>query len=139
MAWFQNEIVLGPYSRGFHLVTGQILAQMPEISQYRIGIAHLYIQHTSASLCLNECVEPEVRTDMESYFSRIVPEDWDSYTHTYEGLDDMPAHIKSVLLGVSVTIPISQGRLSLGRWQGVYLCEHRNRAELPPIGHHSAR
>ena len=130
MAWIQRDIVLKPYSRGFHLITEEITTQVPEISRYSLGIAHLFIRHTSASLCLSECVEPEVRTDLESFFNRIVPENSDHYAHTYEGPDDMPAHIKHVLLGASVSIPISNGRLALGTWQGVYMCEHRNRARV---------
>ena len=128
MAWIQKEFVLRPYSRGFHLITEEVLTQIPELAHYSLGMVHLFIRHTSASLCLSECVEPEVRIDLESYFNRIVPESPDHYTHTYEGPDDMPGHIKHVLLGASVTIPISDGRLGLGTWQGVFLCEHRNHA-----------
>ena len=126
MAWIQKDIALRPYSRGFHLITDQITAQVPEIERFAVGIVNLFIQHTSASLSLGECVEPEVRADLESFFDRIVPENPEYYTHTYEGPDDMPAHIKSTMTGSSVQIPISDGRLNLGTWQGIYLCEFRN-------------
>jgi len=128
MEWFQKEITLAPKPRGFHLVTREILQLVPELSQYRVGIAHLFIQHTSASLGINENADPTVRRDMESHFNEMVPENAPYYVHTTEGPDDMPAHIKSVLVGCSVTMPITGGRLNTGIWQGVYLCEHRNRA-----------
>jgi secondary thiamine-phosphate synthase enzyme len=128
MTWFQKEIVLSPKPRGFHLVTAEILEQVPEIRNYEVGLAHIFIQHTSASLTLNENADPTVRGDMESHFSKMVPEDAPYYEHTAEGPDDMPAHIKSALLGSSVVMPISGGRLNLGTWQGVFLCEHRDRA-----------
>ena len=128
MAWVQREIQLGARERGFHLITGEIRRQMPEIADFRVGVAHLFLQHTSASLALNENADPTVRGDMERHFNRMVPENAPYYQHTAEGPDDMPAHIKAVLLGSSVTIPISDGRLNLGTWQGVYLCEHRDRA-----------
>jgi secondary thiamine-phosphate synthase enzyme len=128
MSWLQKEITLPPKSRGFHLVTREILGQIPEIGEFTVGLAHIFIQHTSASLALNENADPTVRQDMESYFNRSVPEDAPYFIHTYEGPDDMPAHIKAVLLGSSVTVPIRNGRFHLGTWQGIYLCEHRNRA-----------
>lgn len=128
MAWYQKELVLTPRSRGFHLVTGQILAEMPEIGRFEVGLAHFFIQHTSASLALNENADPTVRSDMEAHFNHMVPENAPYYVHTYEGADDMPAHLKAVLLGSSLTLPIRHGRLHLGTWQGIYLCEHRDRA-----------
>ena len=127
MPWTQRTITLRPRQRGFHLVTREIMAQMPELAQYRVGLAHVFIQHTSASLAVNENADPEVRVDMESYFNRLAPENAPYFTHTYEGADDMPAHLKAALLGASVTVPIRDGRLHLGTWQGIYLCEHRNR------------
>jgi len=127
MSWQQKELLLKPKPRGFHLITDEILAGLPEIRCYRIGIAHIFIQHTSAALALNENVEPEVRADLEAHFNQLVPENAAHYTHNYEGPDDMPAHIKAVLIGSSVTIPITNGGLNLGTWQGIYLCEHRNR------------
>jgi len=127
MDWLQKTVHLTPKSRGFHLVTNELLAQLPELSTFTIGVAQLFIQHTSASLALSENVEPEVRADLETHFNRLVPEDAPYYTHTYEGPDDMPAHIKAVLIGSSVTIPVTKGRFNLGTWQGVYLCEHRQR------------
>ncbi|HEY51886.1 MAG TPA: YjbQ family protein [Caldilineae bacterium] len=126
MSWYQKEIRLSPKSRGFHLVTREIVRQLPELEAFRVGLAHLFIQHTSASLALNENADPTVRVDMESHFNEMVPEGAPYYLHTYEGPDDMPAHIKAALLGNSLTIPISNGRLNLGTWQGIYLCEHRN-------------
>lgn len=128
MVWHQYSINLSPRSRGFHLITDEIVRQLPALSTMRVGIAHLFIQHTSASLALNENVEPEVRADLEAHFNQLVPENAPHYTHTYEGPDDMPGHIKAVLIGSSLTIPITDGRLNLGTWQGIYLCEHRNRA-----------
>ena len=128
MAWYQKEIVLSPKRRGFHLVTREIVAQLPQIRELSVGLAHFFIQHSSASLALNENADPTVRQDMESHFNVIVPENASYYIHTYEGPDDMPAHIKAVLLGSSLTLPISDGRLNLGTWQGIYLCEHRDRA-----------
>ena len=127
MSWFQKEIFLQAKSRGFHLITQEIESQIPELRRYKIGLAHVFIQHTSAALALNENADPTVRQDMESHFNRLAPEDAAYFIHTYEGPDDMPAHIKAVLLGSSVTVPISNGRLNLGTWQGIYLCEHRNR------------
>lgn len=124
--WFQKNIVLNSRPRGFHLITQALIQELPELRQYKIGIAHFFIQHTSASLTINENVDPTVRSDFESFFNQSVKEDEDYYLHTYEGSDDMPAHIKSSLLGQSVTVPISQGELNLGTWQGIYLGEHRN-------------
>lgn len=127
MTWFQSIISLPPMARGFHLITSKILDGIPQVSQLRIGLLHVFIQHTSASLTINENADPDVRIDMETAINRVAPEDL-PFVHTLEGPDDMPAHVKSSLLGSSVTIPIAGGRLCLGTWQGVYLCEHRNRA-----------
>jgi secondary thiamine-phosphate synthase enzyme len=126
MSWHQREILLSARSRGFHLVTRELVAAMPEIGRFSVGLAHLFIRHTSAALALNENADPTVRADMEAYFSRLAPERAPYYTHTLEGPDDMPAHLKAILLGSSLTIPISDGRLALGTWQGIYLCEHRD-------------
>lgn len=128
MEWFQTEIRLSPKPRGFHLVTAEIESMTPEIGRIAIGLAHIFILHTSASLTLNENADPTVRTDMESHFNEMIPESAPYYRHTMEGPDDMPAHLKSSILGSSVTIPITSGRLNLGTWQGIYLCEHRDRA-----------
>jgi len=127
MGWIQKEIQLPPKSRGFHLVTAEISQQLPELHDFRIGLAHIFIQHTSASLALNENADPTVRQDMERHFNELTPENAPYFVHTYEGPDDMPAHIKAVLLGSSVTVPVKNGRFHLGTWQGIYLCEHRNR------------
>ncbi|EIC82837.1 secondary thiamine-phosphate synthase enzyme YjbQ [Serratia sp. M24T3] len=124
--WFQKEIKLKQRTRGFHLITDEILQQLPEIRQLSIGLCHVFIQHTSAGLTINENADPTVRQDFEGFFNRAVKEDEPWYQHDYEGSDDMPAHLKSSLLGCSVSIPISNGRLNLGTWQGIYLCEHRN-------------
>jgi len=126
MSWHQHEILLSPRPRGFHLITREIVAAVPEIGRYSVGLAHLFIRHTSAALALNENADPTVRDDMEAYFNRLAPENAPYYSHTLEGPDDMPAHLKAVLLGSSLTIPISDGRLALGTWQGIYLCEHRD-------------
>ncbi len=126
MSWLQKEITLAPKPRGFHLVTQEILAQLPELREFQVGLAHIFIKHTSASLALNENVDPTVRQDMETFFSRLVPDGAPYFLHSYEGPDDMPAHIKAVLLGSSVTVPVTQGRFNLGTWQGIYLCEHRD-------------
>ncbi len=126
--WFQKEITLAAKSRGFHLITLEISSQVPEIGNFSVGLATIFLQHTSASLSINENADPPVRSDLESFFNQAVPENEPYYIHTYEGSDDMPAHIKSVLLGNSVTIPITNGRLNLGTWQGIYLNEHRNHA-----------
>lgn len=126
MSSFQKEIALNPRSRGFHLVTNEILDAIPEVRGISIGIMQVFIKHTSASLTINENADSTVRQDFESHFNEFVPENAPYYRHTYEGPDDMPAHIKSSLLGSSVSIPISNGRLNLGTWQGIYLCEHRD-------------
>lgn len=126
--WFQSSIVLKPRQRGFHLITAEILQQLPQINNVNIGIAHFFIQHTSASLTINENADPTVRTDMESHFNHFVPENQAYYLHDYEGSDDMPAHIKSSLLGSAISIPIQKGELALGIWQGIYLGEHRDHA-----------
>ena len=123
---YQKEISLKPYNRGFHLVTSEILNKFPELNEIKTGLLHVFIKHTSASLTLNENADPTVRTDFESHFNKMVPERMPYYKHDYEGDDDMPAHIKSSLLGNSVTIPITNGRINAGTWQGIYLCEHRN-------------
>lgn len=125
--WIQKKFQLKAYRRGFHLVTREVLSEIPEVQQVSIGLLHLFIQHTSASLTLNENADPDVRSDLLMATNRIVPEDL-PYIHTYEGSDDMPAHIKSSLYGYSLSIPISKGRLQLGTWQGIYICEHRDRA-----------
>ena len=125
--WVQREVTLRPRPRGFHLVTGEIESAFPELRTVRIGLAHLFIRHTSASLTLNENASPDVRDDFEAYFNEAVPEDAHYWTHTIEGPDDMPAHIKASVLGPSLSLPVRDGRLALGTWQGVYLCEHRNR------------
>ncbi len=127
MQWLQKEIVLKPRSRGFHLVTDEVVRALPEMKNIRVGVAHLFIQHTSASLCINENADPTVRTDLERSFNELAPENAPYYVHTTEGPDDMPAHIKAALIGTSVTVPITNGRLNLGTWQGIYLCEHRDR------------
>jgi secondary thiamine-phosphate synthase enzyme len=126
MNWFQREIILSLRPRGFHLITHEIVAAAPEIGRFAVGLAHLFLQHTSASLALNENADPTVRADMEAAFNRLAPENAPYYRHTSEGPDDMPAHLKAVILGSSLTIPISDGRLALGTWQGIYLCEHRD-------------
>ncbi len=126
MKTVQKEIILKPRSRGFHLVTDEIIGQIEEISLFNAGILTLNLKHTSASICLNECADPEVRTDMEKFFNKIVPQNATYFEHTYEGADDMPAHIKSTMVGTSITIPITNGILNLGTWQGIYLGEHRN-------------
>ncbi len=126
--WHQKQIKLKSLRRGFHLVTDELLSQLPEIKQFRIGLAHFFIQHTSASLTLNENADPTVREDFESHFNQFVPENAAYYRHTLEGSDDMPAHIKASVLGSSVMVPVADGRLLLGTWQGIYLGEHRNHA-----------
>jgi secondary thiamine-phosphate synthase enzyme len=127
MAWVQKQIQLQPRSRGFHLITREVLAALPEVGKIRAGLLHVFIQHTSASLTINENADSDVRRDLESSLNAIAPEDF-PYVHTIEGPDDMPAHVKASLMGSSVSIPIGEGRLLLGTWQGIYLCEHRNRA-----------
>lgn len=124
--WYQKQIKLYARPRGFHLITAEIIRQLPDISRIEVGIAHLFIQHTSASLTINESADPSVRADFESYFNRIVKENEYYYQHTCEGSDDMPAHLKSSLLGSSLVIPVTNGQLNMGTWQGIYLCEHRN-------------
>ncbi len=126
MKWFQKQVELKPRTRGFHLITQEVLKQIPEIQNIKVGLAHLLLKHTSASLTLNENFDPDVRRDMESYFNNSVKENEPYFLHTSEGADDMPAHIKSSLLGNSLTIPITDGHFNLGTWQGIYLCEHRN-------------
>ena len=126
MKWFQKQVELKPRTRGFHLITQEVLKELPEIQNIKVGLAHLLLKHTSASLTLNENFDPDVRSDMESYFNNSVKENEPYFLHTSEGADDMPAHIKSSLLGNSLTIPITEGHFNLGTWQGIYLCEHRN-------------
>ncbi len=126
--WRQHRINLAAQRRGFHLITREVLSAVPELKDIQTGLLHLFIQHTSASLTINENADPDVRHDMEAYFSDAVPENAPYFLHTLEGPDDMPAHIKTSLLGPELTIPVSQGRLALGTWQGIYLCEHRNHA-----------
>ena len=123
--WIQKEILLSAKSRGFHLVTDEILENIPEIKTIKKGILHIFIKHTSASLTINENADPSVRRDFESHFNYLVPENQPYYTHTMEGPDDMPAHLKSSILGSSVSIPITDKKLNFGRWQGIYFCEHR--------------
>ena len=128
MQFIQKAISLKPFQRGFHLITPQVLREIPEISKIKIGQLQVFIKHTSASLTINENADPTVRLDFESHINKMVPENQPYYKHTFEGSDDMPAHIKASLMGVSVQIPITNGKLNLGIWQGIYLCEHRNRA-----------
>jgi secondary thiamine-phosphate synthase enzyme len=125
--WVQREITLAPRPRGFHLVTAEVVRGVPELRGLRVGIATVFMRHTSASLTLNENASPDVRRDFAAWFDRAVPEGAPYWTHTLEGPDDMPAHVKAALTGSSLTIPISGGRLALGTWQGIYLCEHRDR------------
>jgi secondary thiamine-phosphate synthase enzyme len=127
MLWHQAQIRLKPRSRGFHLITGELMAALPELATFEVGLAHFFIQHTSASLAVNENADPDVRADLERWMDRAVPEDAPYFEHTAEGADDMPAHVKATLVGASVTIPIRGGRLALGTWQGIYLGEHRDR------------
>ena len=127
MNFYQTEISLPSYPRGFHLITGIVQKELPDIAKIMTGMFQAFIKHTSASLSLNENADPTVRQDFESHFNQMVPENAPYYLHDYEGSDDMPAHIKSSLLGSSVMIPITNGELNLGTWQGIYLCEHRNR------------
>ena len=126
MKTYQQEIKLKPYPRGFHLITDHILREIPEIKEIKIGMLQVFIKHTSASLTINENADSTVRTDFESHFNKMVPENMPYYIHTYEGSDDMPAHIKASLLSSSVQIPITNGNLNMGIWQGIYLCEHRD-------------
>jgi len=124
--WIQKECQLKPRNRGFHLITDEVLAQLPELHRVNIGLLNVFIKHTSASLTINENADPSVRRDFERYFNHAVAENEPYYTHLDEGSDDMPAHLKASILGASVNIPISQGKLNMGIWQGIYLCEHRN-------------
>ncbi len=128
MAWLQRNIELAPRARGFHLVTGEIVRALPELAGIRVGVAHLFLLHTSASLCVSENADPAVRGDLERHFNVLAPENAPHYAHTTEGPDDMPAHIKAALIGTSISIPITGGAFQLGTWQGIYLCEHRDRA-----------
>jgi secondary thiamine-phosphate synthase enzyme len=125
--WVQHDVTLEPRPRGFHLVTDEVVRAVPELGEVRVGLMHVFIRHTSASLTVNENADPSVRRDFRTWFDRAVPDDADYFEHTMEGPDDMTSHIKSSLLGPSVTLPVSNGRLALGTWQGIYLCEHRNR------------
>ena len=124
--WAQREIELEPQPRGFHLVTREVVDALPELGDVRVGLLHLHILHTSASLTLNENASPDVRRDFETWVDHAVPEDF-AWSHTLEGADDMPAHVKASLMGPSLTLPVARGRLALGTWQGIYLCEHRDR------------
>ena len=126
--WTQAKLILKPRPRGFHLVTDEIVAQLSKMGHVQCGLLHLFIQHTSASISINENADPTVRSDLERHFNHFVPENQSYYQHDYEGSDDMPAHIKSVTIGNSLKIPITAGRLNMGCWQGIYLCEHRNSA-----------
>jgi secondary thiamine-phosphate synthase enzyme len=125
--WAQHEISLAPRPRGFHLITREVVEAVPELGELRVGLLHVLILHTSASLALNENASPDVRRDFESWSDQAVPERAPYWTHTLEGDDDMPAHIKAALFGPTLTLPVSRGRLALGTWQGIYLCEHRDR------------
>lgn len=125
MDLIQTHITLDPKPRGFHLVTHEVLDKVGGLSETAAGLLHLFIRHTSASLALNENASPDVRRDLEAWFNTVVPEDFD-WTHTLEGSDDMPAHVKGVLIGSSLSIPVTDGRLLTGTWQGIYLCEHRD-------------
>jgi len=128
MAWMQKQFTLSPKSRGFHLVTHEIANQIPELASFRMGLAHIFICHTSASLTINENAAPDVRHDFEQHMNTMVPENQPYYRHTDEGADDMPAHIKASMMDSSLSIPITNGCLNMGTWQGIYLCEHRNHA-----------
>ena len=126
MTWYQKEIQLKARPRGFHLVTDEIVRQLPELASCSAGLMNVFIKHTSAALTINEDADPTVREDFENYFNRAVPEGEPYYRHTFEGSDDLPAHLKSSILGCSLNIPLTDGRLNMGTWQGIYLCEHRN-------------
>lgn len=128
MKWLQREFKLPSKARGFHLITDIVISKIPEIRTFEVGMMHVFIKHTSASLTINENADPTVRLDFESHMNKMVPEDMPYYLHNYEGPDDMPAHIKASLMGNSVQVPITNGRLNLGIWQGIYLCEHRDGA-----------
>lgn len=125
MKIYQKEIELGPYKRGFHIITNDIIKSLPEIKTINIGVLNLFLKHTSASLTINENASPDVRRDFESFMNYLIPEKF-NYEHSLEGSDDMPAHLKASIFGASLTIPITKGTLNLGTWQGIYLCEHRN-------------
>jgi secondary thiamine-phosphate synthase enzyme len=127
VTWIQKDLHLAPKSRGFHLVTDEVLGAIPELRQLRVGLLHVFIRHTSASISINENADPDVPRDLEMAFNQIAREDF-PYVHTIEGPDDMPAHVKSAMLGSSISVPIRDGELCFGTWQGIYLCEHRNRA-----------
>ena len=131
--WFQTKVTLKGYSRGFHIITDNILINAPEIKKVSFGILNLFIQHTSASISINENSDPSVREDLENHFNRLIPENQSYYKHTFEGPDDIPAHIKSSIFGSSLSIPIGNGELALGAWQGIYLCEHRNHGKKRTI------
>jgi len=124
--WIQEQISLRPRPRGFHLITDEVTAGVPELERIAVGMAHVFVRHTSASLTLNENASPDVRRDFAAWFDRAVPDGADYFVHTFEGPDDMPAHIKSSLTGSSLTLPVRDGRFALGTWQGIYLCEHRD-------------
>lgn len=125
MEWVQRQLRVSPRRRGFHLITSEIEAALPEIERFRVGLLHVFLQHTSASLCVNENADPDVPRDLELAFNEIAREDF-AYRHTLEGVDDMPAHVKTALIGPSITLPVAAGRLALGTWQGIFLCEHRD-------------
>ena len=127
-SWHQIEIQLPPFPRGFHIITAQIEDALKAFNQLKVGTLHIFIKHTSASIAINEGADPSVRVDFETHFNKLVPENSSDFIHNAEGPDDMPAHIKSALLGSSILIPIKNGRMNLGTWQDIYLCEHRNRA-----------
>jgi secondary thiamine-phosphate synthase enzyme len=133
MLFFQKEIRLAAYKRGFHLITDTVVREFTELRQIQAGILHVFIKHTSAGLTINEDADPTVRADFESHFNQMVPENAPYYRHNTEGPDDMPAHIKASLLGSSVSIPITGGKLNMGTWQGIYLCEHRDHASSRKI------
>lgn len=125
--WIHRHLQLPPFHRGFHLITAHVAEALPELTHVRAGLLHVFLQHTSASLCINENADSQVPADLEASFNALAPEDF-PYVHTIEGPDDMPAHVKSALIGASVSVPVAEGRLCLGTWQGIFLCEHRNRA-----------
>ncbi|HUY36020.1 MAG TPA: secondary thiamine-phosphate synthase enzyme YjbQ [Pirellulales bacterium] len=127
MNWLQRPLRLAPRRRGFHLITREVLEALPELSEFKVGLLHIFIQHTSASLTINENADSDVPGDLEHSFNALAPEDF-PYRHTCEGPDDMPAHVKAAILGSSVSVPVADGKLALGMWQGIYLCEHRDRA-----------
>ena len=124
--WFQTKIIFKEYDRGFHVITDEIVRNIPVLEKISSGLLNLFIQHTSASISINENVDPTVREDLENYFNKLIPENQPYYKHVLEGPDDIPAHIKSSIFGSSLSIPISNGKLAIGKWQGIYICEHRN-------------